>query len=160
RRRLVGRAGYAERPLRDRVVGLEVIVRNRPVVGDSIERSETEILGVQPEGIALPVQRAPTHPARAFVAELVGNVSADRVAIQLAWRRLPRILVPDVALDVLGAASEVMAGTGLEHDHADAPSRQLGGEDAASRARTHNADLGVDGTLVVSSARIRRACTG
>src|SRR5262249_52485963 len=91
RRRLVGRAGYAERPLRDRVVGLEVIVRNRPVVGDSIERSETEILGVQPEGIALPVQRAPTHPARAFVAELVGNVSADRVAIQLAWRRLPRI---------------------------------------------------------------------
>ena len=71
---LIHRARDAERALGARVVWLEFLVRERPVVGDPVERPQTEVAGVEPKGVSLPVQCAAADAAGALSLEPVGRV--------------------------------------------------------------------------------------
>ena len=63
RPRVVGSPGDAERLLGPRIVGLEVLISDRPVVGDSVKRAKTKVVSVKSEGVPLPMQRAAADPA-------------------------------------------------------------------------------------------------
>src|SRR5947199_1712467 len=109
-------------------------MRDRPVIRDPVEGSQPEVAGVKPEGITLPVKGAPAHTAGASTLQLIRHGPAHRVAIQLAWQRLPGILAPYISPHVFPATGEIMPWTGLDHDDLYTAPGQLAGQDPARRA--------------------------
>src|SRR6266508_4625036 len=69
--RVVRSARDAQRLLGTRVVRLQVLVRDRPVIGDAVEGPKPEVVGVKPQSISLPVECASADTPNALPVEYV-----------------------------------------------------------------------------------------
>src|SRR5206468_12322575 len=79
--RLLGHAGHAERNLGARVVRLQVGVAQRPVVALTVERAHAKVVGVEAQGVPLPVQRTAADPSHPTAVQGVRESTAHGVAI-------------------------------------------------------------------------------
>ncbi len=141
--RIVRDTRHAERSLGAPVVRLEVVVGDRPVVADTVERAESEILGVEADGIAFPVQRASADASRPPPLQQIRVRAAGAVAIEARQRTPPWVLVPEVATHVRRALREVVPRTCFQDGDADPAPAELGRHDAARGPGSDDADLGV-----------------
>jgi hypothetical protein len=142
RPRIVGEAGDPQRGLGARVVGLEMLVADRPVLGDPVESAQPEVTGVEPNRVALPVKGAPADTARAAPHQGEGDAASRGVGVEPGQQGLPWVLALDEAARVLGPPIEVVPRARLQDRDLDPTPAELRGHDAAGGARADDADLG------------------
>ena len=115
---------------------------------------------MKPERVPLPVERAAADPARPLPLEEIWSGAAGRVAIEVRQRGPPGILAPEVAPNVLATPLEVVAGTRLEDNHADATPRQLQRQDPAGGPGPDDAHVGCGRLRLARRARTPLGCSG
>src|SRR5262245_59006480 len=140
---IVRHAGHTEGDLGASIVRLEVDIRDRPVVGHPVQRVDAEVTLMETEGVAFPVQRASADASHPTALEVVAQAPATRADILSRESTPPRILVPQVAPDILPTLREIVPRSGFEDDNTNAASAQLEGHNAAGRAPADDADVGV-----------------
>ena len=103
------------------------------------------------------MQRAAAHAAGAATGELIGDGTADGVAIESGQHRRPRVLTTQQAAHRLAAPTELVTRAGLEDDHPEIAAGQLERHDSAGRSGTNDRDVAIHGQR---SERVCRYASG
>ena len=146
-------AGDGQLALDPLVVGLQVGVRDRPVLPDAVTRARLEVRRVEPWGVARVVHHRPADPVSGVVlAQFDRVLSSDDPG-----RRPVELVLAGLVRDPVTVG--VPERSGLEDDHAPARATQALREDRAAGpgADDHDVDLVVVGVpghvLAVGTAR-------